>query len=177
MPEAQTATQMLTASRAGSREALDSLFSLLYDELRRIAHRQLAGRPGDGTLNTTALINEAYLRMIDQTIYHMFRVCEAWGRLPEGLDSDRAMAALFVGGMTHAMTPEDKLLELNEEPQIKPFVDLPLMANRAQEMLRGALDAFVRRDATTAAAYCFTGLRTIDTPKASGSPTMPGWRE
>lgn len=58
---------MLRASRGGSREALDRLFELLYDELRRIAHRQLVGHPRDGTLNTTALINEAYLRMVDQT--------------------------------------------------------------------------------------------------------------
>jgi RNA polymerase sigma factor (TIGR02999 family) len=59
---------MLRASRTGNREALDRLFSLLYDELRRIAHRQLIGQPRGGTLNTTALINEAYLRMVDQTL-------------------------------------------------------------------------------------------------------------
>jgi RNA polymerase sigma factor (TIGR02999 family) len=60
-------TQLLRASRGGSREALDGLFSLLYEELRRVAHRQLAGQPRAGTLNTTALIHEAYLRMVDQT--------------------------------------------------------------------------------------------------------------
>jgi RNA polymerase sigma factor (TIGR02999 family) len=42
------------------------LFSLLYDELRRVAHRQLVGQQRDATLNTTALIHEAYLRMVDQ---------------------------------------------------------------------------------------------------------------
>jgi phosphate transport system protein len=51
-----------------------------------------------------------------------------------------------------AVNISERALELNEEPQIKPFVDLPLMANRAQEMLRSALDAFVRRDATKARA-------------------------
>jgi RNA polymerase sigma factor (TIGR02999 family) len=61
-----TATQLLRESRGGSREALDGLFSLLYDELRRIAHRQLRDQSRDGTLNTTALIHEAYLRMVDQ---------------------------------------------------------------------------------------------------------------
>jgi RNA polymerase sigma factor (TIGR02999 family) len=65
--DTQTATQLLRASRGGSREALDGLFSLLYDELRRIAHRQLGAQAGDRTLNTTALIHEAYLRMVDQT--------------------------------------------------------------------------------------------------------------
>lgn len=67
MHDAHTVTQIFRESRGGSREALDRLFSLLYDELRRIAHRQLIGQARDGTLNTTALINEAYLRMIDQT--------------------------------------------------------------------------------------------------------------
>jgi RNA polymerase sigma factor (TIGR02999 family) len=43
------------------------LFAVLYDELRRIAHRQLLGQPRGATLNTTALIHEAYLRMVDQT--------------------------------------------------------------------------------------------------------------
>lgn len=67
MQDTHTVTQLLRASRGGSRDALDGLFSLLYDELRRIAHRQLAGQPRDGTLNTTALIHEAYLRLVDQT--------------------------------------------------------------------------------------------------------------
>jgi RNA polymerase sigma factor (TIGR02999 family) len=65
--DASTVTQLLRASGGGSREALDGLFSILYDELRRVAHRQLLGQPRDATLNTTALIHEAYLRMVDQT--------------------------------------------------------------------------------------------------------------
>lgn len=66
MQDAPTATQLLRASRGGNREALDRLFSLLYDELRRVAHRQLLGQRHDATLSTTALIHEAYLRMVDQ---------------------------------------------------------------------------------------------------------------
>jgi RNA polymerase sigma factor (TIGR02999 family) len=64
--DAPTVTQLLRASRGGNREALDRLFSLLYDELRRVAHRQLLSEQRDATLNTTALIHEAYLRMVDQ---------------------------------------------------------------------------------------------------------------
>ena len=44
----------------------------------------------------------------------------------------------------------ERTMELNEEPQLKPFIDIPLMARRAQEMVHGALDAFVRRDADAA---------------------------
>jgi RNA polymerase sigma factor (TIGR02999 family) len=45
---------------------MDALFARMYGELREIAHRRLGGfRPGD-TLNTTALVNEAYLKLVDQ---------------------------------------------------------------------------------------------------------------
>lgn len=46
----------------------------------------------------------------------------------------------------------ERALELNEEPQLKPFIDIPMMARRAQQMVRGALDAFVQRDPAAARA-------------------------
>ena len=61
------ATDLLLDSAGGDREALDRLLPLVYDELRRIAHRALRrGRP-DQTLTTTAVVHEVYLRMVDQT--------------------------------------------------------------------------------------------------------------
>lgn len=52
--------------RSGDEEALHRLLPLVYEELRRVARRHLRGeRPGH-TLQTTALIHEAYLRLIDQ---------------------------------------------------------------------------------------------------------------
>jgi len=50
----------------------------------------------------------------------------------------------------HAVNIGERALELNEEPPLAAAVDLPLMAQRAQEMVRGALDAFVRRDSKAA---------------------------
>jgi len=44
----------------------------------------------------------------------------------------------------------ERATELNREPQLKPFIDIPLMGQRAQEMVRGALNAFVRQDALAA---------------------------
>jgi RNA polymerase sigma factor (TIGR02999 family) len=44
---------------------LDELLPLVYEELRRLAHRYMAGERPDHTLQTTALVNEAYLRLID----------------------------------------------------------------------------------------------------------------
>jgi len=49
-----------------------------------------------------------------------------------------------------AVNVSERALELNREPQLKPFIDIPLMARRAQEMVHGALDAFVRRDSEAA---------------------------
>ena len=60
-------TTQLLAWRAGEPSAQESLFPLVYDELRRIAHRQMAGERPDHTLDTTALVHEAYLRLVDQT--------------------------------------------------------------------------------------------------------------
>ncbi|HKQ62996.1 MAG TPA: phosphate signaling complex protein PhoU [Candidatus Polarisedimenticolaceae bacterium] len=52
----------------------------------------------------------------------------------------------------HAVNVSERALELNEEPELKPLVDIPRMAARAQEMVRGALDALVRHDAAAARA-------------------------
>jgi RNA polymerase sigma factor (TIGR02999 family) len=56
-------TRLLEAAEAGDRDALDRLVPLVYDDLRRLARRQL-DREGEGhTLQTTALIHEAYLKL------------------------------------------------------------------------------------------------------------------
>ena len=60
-------TGLLAAWRAGDRTAVDRLFPVVYDELRRIAHRQLGRDRPDHTLGTTALVHEAYLKLVDQT--------------------------------------------------------------------------------------------------------------
>ena len=63
-PDALT---LLRAERSGDAVAAERLFQQLYAELRGIAHNRLrAFRPGD-TLDTTALVHEAYLRLVDQT--------------------------------------------------------------------------------------------------------------
>ena len=68
MPEetsSQDVTQLLKKWSAGDREALEELTPIIYRELHRIAKRHM-GRERDGhTLQTTALVNEAYVRLID----------------------------------------------------------------------------------------------------------------
>lgn len=60
--EQQEITDALVVLRRGAPEALDQVLPLVYSELRRIAHRQLAAEPTGHTLSTTALVHEAYLR-------------------------------------------------------------------------------------------------------------------
>lgn len=65
-PSANDITQLLIAWRAGDAAALEALMPLVYQELHRLAHRYL-GRDRHGhTLQTTALVNEAYLRLVNQ---------------------------------------------------------------------------------------------------------------
>src|SRR5881296_4552925 len=63
----QRVTQLLEHWSHGNDAALAELTPLVYEELRRLAHRQLGGQRPDHTLQTTALVNEAYLRLADQT--------------------------------------------------------------------------------------------------------------
>ncbi len=59
-------TQLLIDAKSGNRHALDELLPLVYDELRRVASRQLASEGKNHTLQATALVHEAYIRLIGQ---------------------------------------------------------------------------------------------------------------
>ena len=59
-------TRLLQDWSVGNREALDKLLPLVYDELRRLAHSYLSHERPEHTLQTTALVHEAYLKLIDQ---------------------------------------------------------------------------------------------------------------
>lgn len=59
-------TRLLHKASNGKREALDKLLPLVYEELRHIAHCRLRQEKPGQTLNTTALVHEAYLKLVDQ---------------------------------------------------------------------------------------------------------------
>jgi RNA polymerase sigma factor (TIGR02999 family) len=61
-----TVTRLLAELRDGRRAALEELFPLVYDELRELAHHQRRAWHGEETLNTTALVHEAYLRLVNR---------------------------------------------------------------------------------------------------------------
>jgi len=64
---AERVSQLLASWGDGDDGALRELTPLIYEELRRVAHHQMLGQRADHTLQTTALVNEAYLRLTSQT--------------------------------------------------------------------------------------------------------------
>jgi len=64
-PHPEEITGLLIAWGDGDKTSLDRVIPLVYQELRRLAHRQMRRERPDNTLQTTALVNEAYLRLID----------------------------------------------------------------------------------------------------------------
>ncbi len=65
-PAPNEVTQLLVAWSNGDSAARDALIPLVHDELRRLAHRYMGRERANHTLQTSALVNEAYLRLIDQ---------------------------------------------------------------------------------------------------------------
>ena len=74
-------THLLLAWRQGEKEALGRLIPLVYEELRRLAHSYMRNERKGHTLQTTALVNEAYLRLVDcskvnwQNRSHFLAIC------------------------------------------------------------------------------------------------------
>lgn len=66
MSDSGNITQLLQQYQSGNKDALDAMFPLVYDELRRLAASRLRNERDDHTLQSTALVHEAYLRLIEQ---------------------------------------------------------------------------------------------------------------
>jgi RNA polymerase sigma factor (TIGR02999 family) len=60
-------TDLIETAENGDEHALDQLIPLVYDELRVLAHRRLSGERRNDSLQTTALVHEVYLRLVDDT--------------------------------------------------------------------------------------------------------------
>lgn len=69
-PKQHEITQLLAEWSDGNQAALDALYPLVYDELHRLARRYMSRERKDHTLQATALINEAYVRLVDQKNVH-----------------------------------------------------------------------------------------------------------
>src|SRR6266851_4780467 len=68
MAASEEVTRLLVEWKSGSKEAMDLLVPLVYDEMRRLADSYLRDERSAGTLQPTALVHEAYLRLIAQQL-------------------------------------------------------------------------------------------------------------
>jgi len=72
MQQSTDITDLLQSASDGDRQAMDELLPRVYDKLRTMAHRYLRGEAGSHTLNTTALVHEAYISLVtqDSAVWH-----------------------------------------------------------------------------------------------------------
>src|ERR1700730_14532165 len=75
----QSITQLLVKWGSGDKPALDELIPLVYDELRKLAASYLRRRSGSNTLQATALVHEAYVRLADQSSISMEHRAQFFG--------------------------------------------------------------------------------------------------
>lgn len=131
LPDPGEVTQLLIAFRGGDREAFDRLVPLVYEDLRRIARRHLRrGRPG-ATLDTTGLVHEAYLKLVDQTRATWqdrghFLAVSARAMRQVVIDHARRHAAEKRGGGERPVTYDDARVGVDEEAERLLAVDRAL---------------------------------------------------
>ena len=193
-PPAPNVTQLLLAWRAGDPKALEALAPVIHQELHRAAHRYMAGeRPGH-VLQTTALVNEAYLRLVDwkdvhwQNRAHFFGVAAQMMRrilVDYARDLRRAKrggGALRVSLSDVAQVPLERaadLVALDDaltalemfDPRKGRVVELRYFGGLSIEETAAALDvsaATVRRDWSLARAWLYRELG-----GNTGSPSAP----
>ena len=151
-------TQLLLQWRSGDESALDQLMPLVYEELRRLARQCMRGERAGNTLQTTALVNEAYLRLVNssrvqwQDRAHFFAIASQLMRRVL-VDEARRRLNLKRGGQYTRV--EIDQVELKIEPR-----DLDLLAlDDALDKLAG----FAPRKAKVVELRFFAGLSIEET--------------
>jgi len=168
-------TRLLEAARSGDSGAAVELLPLLYDELRRLAEQRLAHEPVGQTLQATALVHEAYLRLVDMEQQqrfdsrgHFFAVAaEAMRRIL--VENARRKRRLKHGGQFHRVPLEEADMAI--EP---PEAGLDLIE------LDAALESFAGeepRKAELVKLRYFAGLSEIEAAEVLGisRPTAARW--
>ena len=173
-PAEPDVTRLLLAWRNGDDRALEQLIPLVYSELRRLAHRQMRGeRPGH-MLQTTALVNEAYLRLVDsdrvrwQNRAQFFAISAQLMRRIL-VDAARSRGSLKRGG-------EDRRVALDEVAVVSHEPDAALMALDDAVTALAALDP--RKGQVVELRY-FGGLsveETAEVLQVSAETVMRDWK-
>lgn len=168
----ESVTRLLAELRAGRPSALDSLVALVYDELGRLAHAQRERWEGDHTLNSTALLHEAYLKLAGaerpdwENRAHFFSVA-ARAMRQVLVDYARRKRAEKRGGDRARVTLERLQLE-------QPYGDFHDRSVDTLLALEESLDRLMRRDARQVhVVECrfFAGMTIQETATALGVST------
>jgi RNA polymerase sigma factor (TIGR02999 family) len=163
MDPATTPSDLLTQLRSGAPESIDQVVSRAYDELRVIAHHRLAARGNGGSLSTTALVHEAYLKLVDQTraawkdrVHFMALASLAMRHVL--VDRARARASLKRGGTRRQITLDEEQLSADDQ------ADTVLQLDEALEHLA----EWEPRLARVVECRFFGGLTETETAEALG---------
>ena len=167
-------TTLLLAWGGGDETALDQLIPLVHDELRRLARRHMAGERAGHTLQATALVNEAYLRLIEvnqvrwQNRAHFFAMASRVMRRIL-VDAARARGYQKRGAGAERVSLDETLLVSGEPRQDLIALDDAL----------NALAAFDLRKSQVVEMRFFGGLSVEETAEAlhvSADTLMRDWR-
>jgi RNA polymerase sigma factor (TIGR02999 family) len=163
-------TEALRDFRAGAPDALDRLVPLVYEDLARMAHRQLGLEVAGHTLATSELVHEAYLRLVDQTRVqwsdraHFFAVASHLMRRVL-VDHARRHRAARRGGVNRRPVPLDALDSMDAGAlATDERAEVLLALDEALERL-AALD---ERQARVVECRFFAGLTEPETAEALG---------
>jgi RNA polymerase sigma factor (TIGR02999 family) len=162
MPDAQM-TQALEALAGGDRDALDRLLPMVYDHLRAMARRALRGERRDHTLTPTALVHEAYLRLVQldridwQGRAHFFGACARVMRRVL-ISHARTRNAEKRGGGVQPVTLENVVAAAHERPAELLALDEALTR----------LEALSARQAGIVECRFFAGMGIEETAAALG---------
>lgn len=158
-------TELLVRWRGGDREALESLMPLVYDELRRLAHHYLQRERSDHTLQSTALVHEAYLRLAGQNApqwqnrAHFFGIAARVMRQIL-VEYARAHSAAKRGGTNPCKITLDDALDLQQQRTDVDIIALDVALDRLSE-----LDP---QQSRIVELRFFTGLTIEDTSEVMG---------
>ena len=160
-------TRLLRQWRSGDPAALDRLLPLVYEELRRLAQRSMRGERADITLQPTALVAEAYLRLVDMEVawndrVHFFAVAANLMRRIL-VDEARRRQAQKRGGADKALSLEE--LSIQGFELADPGVDTDLML-LDQALTR--LEEIDARKGKVVELRCFAGMTIEETAQALG---------
>jgi RNA polymerase sigma-70 factor (ECF subfamily) len=156
-------THLLQAWRRGDAAALDRLIPLVYDELHRLAHRYMAREWANDTLQTTALVHEAYLRLIDadqvewKNRVHFFAISANLMR--------RILVEFARSRGSHKRGADVRKVPLDEAAILSPHPDENLLA---LDDALNALAAFDPRKAKVVELCFFGGMTEEETAEAMG---------